>query len=52
MGADSNRNDGGGYGIAADQYDDRVTCPHCNRKFNEHAAERHKPHCEKKAMNT
>jgi len=26
-------------------YDDRVECPHCNRKFNEQAAERHIPKC-------
>jgi hypothetical protein len=27
--------------------DDRVTCPHCNRKFAEQAAERHIPICER-----
>ena len=26
-------------------HDDRVTCPHCNRKFNEDVAERHIPRC-------
>jgi len=28
-----------------DQYDDRVQCPHCMRKFNANAAERHIPKC-------
>merc|ERR1712154_377891 len=26
-------------------FDDRVECPHCNRRFNEQAAERHIPKC-------
>jgi len=26
-------------------HDDRVTCPHCSRKFNEDVAERHIPRC-------
>ena len=30
---------------AYDEYDDRVQCPHCFRKFNESAAERHIPKC-------
>lgn len=25
--------------------DDRIECPHCNRKFNEDVAERHIPKC-------
>jgi len=29
--------------------DDRVPCRHCGRKFNSVAAERHIPHCAKKA---
>ena len=29
----------------ADEYDDRVPCPHCGRKFNATAAERHIPKC-------
>ncbi|KAI8907859.1 hypothetical protein EDD86DRAFT_208313 [Gorgonomyces haynaldii] len=28
---------------------DYVTCPHCARRFNEAAAERHMPHCKEKA---
>lgn len=28
--------------------DDRTPCPHCSRKFNQQAAERHIPHCAKK----
>ena len=28
-----------------DEYDDRVPCPHCGRKFNPTAAERHIPKC-------
>ena len=28
-----------------DEYDDRVPCPHCGRKFNSTAAERHIPKC-------
>jgi hypothetical protein len=28
-----------------DSYDDRVPCPHCGRKFNTTAAERHIPKC-------
>ena len=28
-----------------DEYDDRVQCPHCMRKFNAQAAERHIPKC-------
>ena len=28
-----------------DEYDDRVLCPHCGRKFNAMAAERHIPKC-------
>jgi hypothetical protein len=31
-----------------EQHDDRVECKWCNRKFNDHAAERHIPVCEKK----
>lgn len=34
--------------LAAEQMDDRITCPWCNRKFNETAGTRHMPHCEKK----
>jgi hypothetical protein len=30
---------------AEDEYDDRVPCPHCGRKFNANAAERHIPKC-------
>jgi len=29
----------------AEVYDDRVCCPHCNRKFNEEVASRHIPRC-------
>ena len=43
---------GGGFGgggaeayPAADEFDDRVQCPHCSRKFNEDVLERHLPHC-------
>lgn len=44
---------GGGYGgghnqAPAQQYDDRVECKWCGRKFNDTAAERHMPVCEKK----
>ena len=28
-----------------DEMDDRIACPHCGRKFNEKAAERHIPKC-------
>ena len=28
---------------AATEFDDRVPCPHCGRKFNANAAERHIP---------
>eukprot|EP00798_Chlamydomonas_sp_ICE-L_P001150 gene1150-3714_t len=28
-----------------DENDDRVPCPHCGRKFNAKAADRHIPHC-------
>jgi hypothetical protein len=31
-----------------EQLDDRVECKWCNRKFNEVAAERHIPVCERK----
>jgi hypothetical protein len=47
-------NFGGGSAAAAahqatmEQYDDRVECKWCNRKFNEEAANRHIPLCEKK----
>jgi hypothetical protein len=43
---------GGGMAFAAptiEQHDDRTECRHCGRKFNEQAAERHIPLCEKKA---
>jgi len=43
---------GGGRGFAQptiEQHDDRTECRHCGRKFNEQAAERHIPLCEKKA---
>lgn len=33
---------------AMEQADDRVECKWCNRKFNDKAAERHIPVCEKK----
>ena len=36
----------GGYEAPAQQYDDRVQCPHCGRKFAELACQRHMPHCE------
>lgn len=49
------QNDGGsGFGSGAmapppapipDEYDDRVPCPHCGRKFNEDVAARHIPKC-------
>ncbi len=29
--------------------DDRVQCPHCSRRFAEHTAERHIPHCKNTA---
>lgn len=29
----------------ADDMDDRVPCPHCGRRFNANAAERHIPKC-------
>ena len=28
-----------------DVFDDRVACPHCNRKFNQEVADRHIPRC-------
>jgi hypothetical protein len=28
-----------------DAFDDRVKCPHCNRKFNQEVADRHIPRC-------
>ena len=28
-----------------DTFDDRVVCPHCNRKFNQEVADRHIPRC-------
>lgn len=31
--------------------DDRTQCPHCNRKFNTSAAERHIPLCANKSKN-
>jgi hypothetical protein len=31
-----------------EQLDDRTECKWCNRKFNEQAADRHIPLCEKK----
>ena len=43
---------GGGQAFSAPvahQHDDRTECRHCGRKFNEQAAERHIPLCEKKA---
>lgn len=41
---------GGGFAQPTiEQHDDRTECPHCGRKFNEQAAERHIPLCEKKA---
>ena len=44
----------GGYGGAGkgyggpppEEYDDRISCPHCGRKFSETAGKRHIPHCE------
>ena len=42
---------GGGMGFsqpAQDQYDDRIECKWCGRKFNEQAGLRHMPHCEQK----
>jgi hypothetical protein len=30
---------------ATDSLDDRVACPHCNRKFNQEVADRHIPRC-------
>jgi hypothetical protein len=35
-----------------EQLDDRVECKWCNRKFNENAANRHIPLCEKKYKET
>ena len=35
-----------------EQMDDRVECRHCGRKFNEQAADRHIPLCEKKSKET
>ena len=36
--------------VAAELSEASLTpCPHCNRKFNEDAAKRHIPLCEKKA---
>ena len=35
----------GGGGYAESEFDDRMPCPHCGRKFNAHAAERHIPKC-------
>jgi hypothetical protein len=41
---------GGGKGYEPPQeYDDRVTCDFCGRKFAEAAAKRHTPHCEEKS---
>lgn len=34
--------------MAAEQMDDRITCPWCNRKFAEESGKRHMPHCERK----
>ncbi|CCW61314.1 unnamed protein product [Phytomonas sp. EM1] len=41
------RNGGGGGGYAAlpPEFDDRVPCPHCGRKFAEEVAARHIPKC-------
>lgn len=33
---------------AMEQLDDRIECKWCNRKFNDQAADRHIPLCEKK----
>lgn len=40
---------GSNYQPPADEYDDRVPCPYCGRKFAEVAAQRHIPHCQNKA---
>eukprot|EP00347_Sterkiella_histriomuscorum_P002607 403367488 len=34
---------------AVDQYDDRVPCPYCGRKFADVAAQRHIPYCQNKS---
>jgi hypothetical protein len=50
--AKSDDEPGGGMAFSAptiEQHDDRTECRHCGRKFNEQAAERHIPLCEKKA---
>ncbi|CDW90041.1 UNKNOWN [Stylonychia lemnae] len=39
----------GSYQPPADEYDDRVQCPYCGRKFAEQTAQRHMPHCQNKA---
>mmetsp|Transcript_14264 Transcript_14264/g.13836 ORF Transcript_14264/g.13836 Transcript_14264/m.13836 type:complete len:81 (+) Transcript_14264:1038-1280(+) len=39
---------GKGYTPAPQEYDDRVQCQYCGRKFNETAAQRHIPHCKNK----
>ena len=39
---------GGGYSAPVEQYDDRTDCPYCGRKFNDTAAQRHIPHCQKR----
>jgi hypothetical protein len=31
--------------VVVDPNPDYVSCPHCNRRFNENAAERHIPYC-------
>ncbi len=46
---------GGGYGGGRmgyeppQEYDDRIQCDYCGRKFNEQAGKRHIPHCAEKA---